>query len=186
MIGVTRKFLVKEIPALESLEYQTYKEGYFSFCPFTYIEQCDQDYALVMETSLYQNRVPLTEQEFYQYVPHIQNHIIEKKRVLVSCHTDETIYMDIYQSQLMGLVTIEVEFINKEKAELFVIPNWFGKEITYDTRYQKQSLSSMTKETVQKLQLSGAEMWYTRLQQISKLLSCIKTYTKVKEIKEKS
>lgn len=51
------------------------------------------------------------------------------------------IEVDIYAETLIGLCVAEVEFQNIKKSEAFVPPEWFGPEITSDSRYKNASLA---------------------------------------------
>ena len=48
--------------------------------------------------------------------------------------------LDIYKGELSEFQVIEVEFDSEEKANDFVPPSWFGKEITGDKRYKNSYL----------------------------------------------
>jgi adenylate cyclase len=48
---------------------------------------------------------------------------------------------DSYGGKNSGLNTIEVEFKNKETAEAFQPPDWFGREVTNELKYKNASLA---------------------------------------------
>lgn len=52
-------------------------------------------------------------------------------------HCDFDIY---HNANMYGLKTIEVEFKNKEEADKYIPPSWFGREVTNDKRYLNQNL----------------------------------------------
>ncbi len=66
--------------------------------------------------------------------------IVEKTRYYLPIST-ATIEVDIYKGALKGLVIAEVEFGTEKAAIDFVPPAWFGREVTYDSRYRNSSLS---------------------------------------------
>lgn len=41
-----------------------------------------------------------------------------------------TAEIDVYKDNLEGLVVVEVEFLSIEVCKKFVVPDWFGKEVT--------------------------------------------------------
>jgi adenylate cyclase len=54
-------------------------------------------------------------------------------------HTAE---LDVYTGSLEGLVVAEVEFTNREEAEAFTPPPWFGDELTGDPRWSNAALAT--------------------------------------------
>jgi adenylate cyclase len=49
--------------------------------------------------------------------------------------------VDIYGGNLEGLVVVEVEFDSEQQAASFVPPDWFGDEITSDSRFRNAALA---------------------------------------------
>ncbi len=49
--------------------------------------------------------------------------------------------LDVYEEELAGLATVEVEFPSEEHAAAFRPPGWFGAEVTGDPRYRNQALA---------------------------------------------
>ena len=64
-----------------------------------------------------------------------------KKRYLVPIDGGLTAEVDIYEGELEGLMTTEVEFPSLEEAENFVAPDWFGKDVSEEKAYKNTSLS---------------------------------------------
>jgi adenylate cyclase len=70
---------------------------------------------------------------------------VEKTRYLIP-YGKQTIELDIYEGQLSGLMTAEVEFAGRAedagvKAQVFEPPTWFGRDVTQDRRYKNQNLA---------------------------------------------
>lgn len=70
---------------------------------------------------------------------------VEKTRYKIP-HGKHTIELDIYEGQLTGLMTAEVEFTGRQedaevKAMTFEPPKWFGRDVTKDRRYKNQNLA---------------------------------------------
>lgn len=82
----------------------------------------------------------ITEEEFEKLWPLTQGRRLEKTRYKIPCG-DWTIELDIYHSNLKGLYTAEVEFNSEDEAKSFIPPDWFGKELTNDSRYSNSSLA---------------------------------------------
>lgn len=49
--------------------------------------------------------------------------------------------LDVYEDELAGLATVEVEFPSEGEAAAFRPPGWFGAEVTGDPHYRNQSLA---------------------------------------------
>ena len=49
--------------------------------------------------------------------------------------------VDVYEGDLAGLVTAEVEFGFERQSRSFQPPAWLGEEVTGDRRYANQSLA---------------------------------------------
>lgn len=83
----------------------------------------------------------LTPDEFYQYAERIKGKLIQKRRYYVDLG-QKTAELDLYLDDLSGLKTVEVEFSSIEEADAFLLPDWFGKEITCDTKYKDYALAT--------------------------------------------
>ena len=80
--------------------------------------------------------------EDYELFLHQQNGTqIKKKRYKVPVSGNLTYEVDVYESELEGLLVVEVEFPSEEIANAFKKPDWFGREVTSDKRYKNASLA---------------------------------------------
>ncbi|WP_420453317.1 hypothetical protein [Ilumatobacter sp.] len=50
--------------------------------------------------------------------------------------------VDVHRGPLAGLVVAEVEFADRAAAESFVVPAWFGEELTDDHRWSNAALAT--------------------------------------------
>lgn len=84
-----------------------------------------------------ENEFPILKKTYEQlktvYTP------IQKIRYKIPMDNVE-VELDKYVGDLAGLIIAEVEFDSKESAEAFIIPEWFGKEVTEDIQYKNQKL----------------------------------------------
>jgi CYTH domain-containing protein len=67
---------------------------------------------------------------------------VEKRRYVIPGEGDLGIELDVYEGDLAGLVTAEVEFPSEEAADAFDPPTWLGTDVTGDARYSNQSLAT--------------------------------------------
>ncbi|HVY55081.1 MAG TPA: AAA family ATPase [Thermodesulfobacteriota bacterium] len=65
---------------------------------------------------------------------------IEKRRYEVP-YEAHVIELDIYLGDLAGLIVAEVEFESVEESTRFMPPQWFGREVTDDSRYKNRNLA---------------------------------------------
>jgi CYTH domain-containing protein len=66
---------------------------------------------------------------------------VVKTRHLVPLEGGLTAEVDVYEGDLGGLVTAEVEFASEEESAAFAPPAWLGREVTGDRRYANRSLA---------------------------------------------
>ncbi|MDY7093644.1 MAG: CYTH domain-containing protein [Acidobacteriota bacterium] len=89
----------------------------------------------------WESEVPVTAEQFHALWPATRGKRVEKERFQVPV-AGATAEVDVYDGDLRGLVTAEVEFPSPEAAEAFEAPPWFGREVTSDSRYKNQRLAS--------------------------------------------
>jgi len=54
---------------------------------------------------------------------------------------DLTVELDVYEGDLDGLVTAEIEFPDEASAQAFDAPDWLGRDVTDDARYGNRVLA---------------------------------------------
>ena len=74
----------------------------------------------------------------------IQGNIIKKLRYFIPLENNLIAELDIYQDQLEGLMVVEVEFPSINHARNFMVPNWFGTELTENKKYKNKNLATCT------------------------------------------
>ncbi len=67
---------------------------------------------------------------------------VVKTRYLVPLDDGLTAEVDIYDGELAGLVTAEVEFPDEDAALAYAPPAWLGEDVTGDARYANQTLAT--------------------------------------------
>ncbi|MEV7772396.1 adenylate cyclase [Kitasatospora sp. NPDC086791] len=83
----------------------------------------------------------LGEEEFAELWPATEGARLLKDRYTFAS-AGVTVEVDVYQGELAGLRTVEVEFGSVAEAEAFTPPDWFGAEITGVTAYKNQTLAT--------------------------------------------
>lgn len=85
--------------------------------------------------------LPLDRESYAHLKAKADGRAITKKRYRIPESGGLTIELDVFEGELAGLVMAEVEFPDKETAEKYRPPEWFGKEVTYDQAYHNSNLS---------------------------------------------
>ncbi|WP_352400566.1 CYTH domain-containing protein [Anaerotignum sp.] len=143
---IERKFLTKKIPfALEGFVCKQIVQSYISFQPTIRIRQSNDKYFLTVKGKGYMIReefeIAISQQEYERLYMKIEGNEVRKRRYLIPLQSGYTAELDVYEGSLEGLFTTEVEFETMEDANGFVVPEWFGTDISYDRRYKNTSLA---------------------------------------------
>lgn len=141
-----RKFLVNEIPNLDGVASYEIEQGYISFSPEVRIRRKGVEYFITHKGEGNQIRTEIEtniDKVAYDIMALlVQGKFINKTRYEISLG-DVIAELDIYHGDLEGLVTVETEFSNIEQASKFIVPEWFGKEITSDKRFKNKNLAQI-------------------------------------------
>jgi CYTH domain-containing protein len=73
--------------------------------------------------------------------------LTEGRRVVKVRHRHEAqpgvlMELDVYEGELSGLMTLEVEFADEDAARAWTPPPWAGREVTGDKAYANQTLAT--------------------------------------------
>lgn len=143
---IERKFLTKEIPFdITAYPCREIVQAYLSFSPTIRIRKQDTAYILTVKGKGHLAReefeLSLTEEEYERLFRKTEGTPVVKKRYLVPLAAGLTAEVDLYEGELAGLMTTEVEFSSLEEAESFLAPHWFGKDISEEKAYKNTALS---------------------------------------------
>ena len=141
---IERKFLVKEMPDLNSYTYKCLEQGYLSVNPVVRVRKEDDTYYLTYKGKGFLEReeynLPLNKESYEHLIAKADGKIIKKKRYLIP-YEKYTIELDIFEGELAPLVIAEVEFETVEEANSFTPPSWFGEDVTGNKNYTNASLA---------------------------------------------
>lgn len=141
---IERKFVLKELPELSGYQFHVMEQGYLNTDPVVRVRKEDDTYYLtykgkgMLEREEY--NLSLNREAYEHLVKKADGVIIRKKRYLIP-YEKYLIELDLFDAPYEGLRIAEVEFSSKEEAEGFQPPSWFGREVTYDSRYHNSTLS---------------------------------------------
>jgi len=83
---------------------------------------------------------PIEEEAAAVLLPLSGDRLIEKTRYIIN-ENGNCIELDIFTGPHSGLILIEVEFEDEKASEAFTPPDWFGEEVTEDSRYMNRNLA---------------------------------------------
>ncbi len=145
---IERKFKVKAFPEHLLGPGSAIQQGYLAVAPVEIrLRAQDGGHELTVKSlgSLRRAEValPLTPEQFDELWP-LAMAFVEKTRHRVELD-DWVAELDVYGSKLEGLLVVEVEFDSEEQAGSFTPPDWFGDEITEDSRFRNAALAKAEK-----------------------------------------
>jgi adenylate cyclase len=88
-----------------------------------------------------EEEIPLGEAQFASLWALTEGRRVVKTRYLVPLEGGLTAEVDLYEGDLAGLVTAEVEFTSEAASAAFAPPGWLGREVTGDGRYANRALA---------------------------------------------
>ncbi len=145
-IEIERKFFVNKIP--QDLEkYESYKitQVYISKSPAIRLRKIDDLFFITFKygkgIKKKEFECEITKDEFNALLNKAESKLIEKTRYLIPLYGKYVAELDIYDGFLKGFVNVEVEFSTLIEAENFILPDWFGKDITNDVKYSNSYMS---------------------------------------------
>lgn len=142
---IERKFLVKSLPNLDKCTKDKILQGYISKSPEVRVRQKGSLYFLTIKSQGTLNRKEfetlITLSHFETLWYNFIEEYISKTRYYIRLNQQSIAELDIYHKKLDGLTTVEMEFKSEEEANNFTPPDWFGREVTYDSRYKNKNLA---------------------------------------------
>lgn len=87
-----------------------------------------------------EEEIELEIEQFEALWPLTEGRRVAKLRYLVPIATGE-IEVDVFEGELAGMITAEMEFDSEAESEAFSPPEWLGREVTGDDRYANETLA---------------------------------------------
>jgi CYTH domain-containing protein len=144
---IERKFLVPDPPGdLERCRSVPIEQGYIAANDDSEVRirsLADRTFLTVKRGSgleRAEREVEITRDQFGELWGVVEEDRITKRRFYVPLG-DVTAEVDVYGAELEGLVTAEVEFESVEQSGGFEPPEWFGTEVTGDSRFANKALA---------------------------------------------
>jgi CYTH domain-containing protein len=142
---IEKKYLIN-LPINEITKYPhtNIEQGYISTNPVIRIRKTDKSYYVTYKSSGLMVRQEfedeISEDQYNSLKSKVDYNLISKKRYYIPIDKSLTVELDIFNNKLEGLIMAEVEFVSEESANNFNPPNWFVKEVTFDTRFHNSNL----------------------------------------------
>lgn len=153
-IEIERKFLIKEMPNLNEYESKKLVQGYLSTKPTVRVRREDDEYYLTYKGAAKDNiarteyNLPLTKESYEHLLEKADGNIISKTRYLIplgkNSRGNELVgELDVFDPPFAPMHFIEVEFESMEEAEEFVLPDWFGEDVSDCREYYNSYMSQI-------------------------------------------
>jgi adenylate cyclase len=145
-VEIERKFLVDRRPSDIGLTSAALRQGYLVIGDDgeARIRDAGGAYTLTVKSrgslSREEHEIPLSREQFDELWPATLGRRLEKTRHEFALD-GMAAALDIFEGDLDGLATVEVEFPSVSAAHAFVPPEWFGREVTEDASYKNASLA---------------------------------------------
>ncbi len=145
---IERKWTIVEAPTnLHEFDHKRIRQGYIAIDDQgTEVRLRDKEgtYTLTVKSKgdlvRGEFETPISADQFDSLWATTEGKRVEKTRY--SIPSDEnTIELDVYEGDLAGLVTAEVEFTSIDAAYQFIAPDWFGADVTENSAYKNQNLA---------------------------------------------
>jgi CYTH domain-containing protein len=147
-VEIEKKFLVENVPfVLNGYKYAEIVQGYIAVeegYAEVRVRKMDNKYMLTIKSDRTNFRMEeecmLSTQQGKRLLNFCKDRLIRKTRYYIP-YNEVIIELDIFRGPLEDLKIAEVEFKNIEEMNNFIIPSWFGPDITEDKRYKNKNLA---------------------------------------------
>ena len=145
-----RKFLVLNPPSLEGLKYVDIRQGYVAIDSDAgnevRVRQADNQYILTIKSKGDLERLEveneISKKDFEELWKVTNGRYLMKRRYYLPFQ-NWMIEIDQYKGILAGLWVAEIEFDDIKESNLFKMPAWMDREVTFDKRFKNQSLAQL-------------------------------------------
>lgn len=147
-IEVERKFLVGALPPnLTSYEHQSIRQGYLIISDDgseARVRDRAGSFTMTVKSKGTLSRgeweIVIDSSQFETLWPATDGKRVEKTRYTIPNGSNQ-IELDVYEGNLTGLITAEVEFPDEASAHAFEVPEWFAIDVTAEQGFKNQSLA---------------------------------------------
>lgn len=146
---IERKFLVRKLPDnLLAFPHREIAQGYLAIAPNgvqVRLRKAGANHSLTYKrndgAARIEREIELAAEQFDVLWPATAGKRLTKTRYDVPL--DELLVeIDVYSGRHEGMIVAEVEFSSEAAARAFQPPDWFGADVSHDSRYSNQLLAS--------------------------------------------
>ncbi|WP_299640438.1 CYTH domain-containing protein [uncultured Ruegeria sp.] len=145
---IERKFLVANLPDLSKAKKAVVRQGYLT-APDDSTElrlrQKNDAYFLTLKgvggLVRVEREAEITADQFETFWPETEGRRVEKIRYTAQLQDGLVFELDVFAGDLAPLCLVEVEFTSQDQATRYVPPDWFGTDVTDDTRYKNKTMA---------------------------------------------
>ena len=143
---IERKFVIEKLPDdINEYPSKFIEQAYILRDPVIRIRRAGDHYLFTVKgngkMAREEHEMPLTEESYNDLMAKTEGNIIRKKRYFIP-YPPFTIELDVFEEPFDDMMMAEVEFLSVREAEDFVPPEWFGEDVTQDSRYHNSSMSN--------------------------------------------
>ncbi len=143
---IEKKYLTEKIPFdITAYPKKEISQCYISTKPTIRLRKSDNEYILTVKghgkIAREEFELNISEEEYNRLKKKSDTKEVIKTRYFVPISNGYIAEVDIYHGILEGVMTTEVEFNTLEEAEIFIAPDWFGKDISLDPKYKNTCLA---------------------------------------------
>ena len=143
---IERKFLVEKIPDLTNVKAIYIEQGYLSFSPEVRIRKKDKKFYMTVKSdgdiAREEYEVEISQNTYEELSSQVKGLVLKKRRYEIPLNKVDVAELDIYEN-FEDLKLVEVEFIDIDSANNFVVPCWFGNEVTRDKEFRNKNLAKI-------------------------------------------
>ncbi len=144
---IEKKYLIDTLPADVPGTYKkrVIEQGYLNTSPVVRVRRDNDSYYLTYKSSGLMAReeynLPLDAKAYAHLIKKSDGIIITKDRYEIPIENNLVIELDIFHGEYEGLIIAEVEFPSIEEADSFTPPEWFSRDVTFDSTYHNSNMS---------------------------------------------
>lgn len=147
-IEIERRFLLRELPAgwIEQARAVPIQQGYLIIESNRILRIRDKGNGCMMTVksgagmTRHEEEQSIPRELFTMLWPLTEGRRNEKTRYIRE-HSGLLFEIDVFEADLAPMIVLEVEFDDEVSAHAFVPPEWAGREVTEDERYNNASLA---------------------------------------------
>ena len=143
---IERKFRIKFYPkAINNCRSTKIEQSYLSFTPEVRLRSIGESFFLTIKgegtLSRTEKEIKISEETYLDLIKGKEGQTIVKTRYYIDLEDGNLAEVDIFGFPIAAYSTIEVEFKSVADAIRFNVPDWFGEDVTQDSRFKNKNVA---------------------------------------------